>query len=34
LPVDAARAAELQQDDDREQEPERRAREIRDVLRP
>jgi len=34
LPVDAARAGELQQDDDHEKQPERRAREIREVLRP
>jgi len=32
LPVDPARAAELQQDDDREQQPERGARKIRKVL--
>ena len=32
LPVDAARAGELKQDDDREQQPERGAREIREVL--
>ncbi len=34
LPVEAARAGELQQDDDYEQQPERRARDIREVLRP
>ncbi len=32
LPVDPARAGELQQDDDGEQQPERGAREIREVL--
>ena len=32
LPVDAARAGELKEDDDREQQPERCAREIREVL--